>query len=180
MDVRRAVAALLLLGLLVSCSDDEPGSDPPEPTGSATVSSTAPVEPVIPAEARGTDEASAKVFVRYWFELFNYAVNTGDSIRLIRLSASDCVTCKAFRRNIRKAYADGGRVRAVGWTPTSIRPMGGFEDPTFVLRVRQGDEKYLDSDGDVVRHFTGGHRRMVIQLALEGSAWRVQQLDIKR
>jgi hypothetical protein len=167
--------------LLVSCSDDEPTSDPQEPTSSATgTPSVAPIEPVIPAEARGTDEASAKAFVRYWFELFNYAVNTGDSIRLMRLSASDCASCQAFRKNIQKAYADGGGVRAVGWTPTSIRPIGVSEDPTFALRVRQGEEEYLDASGDVVKHFSGRHRSMTIQLTRQGSTWLVRGLDIKR
>jgi len=180
MDVRRAIAALLLLGLLVSCSDDEPSSGPPEPTESATTTSTVPVEPVMPAEARGSDQASAKAFVRYWFDVFNYAVNTGDSVRLMRLSASECVTCKAFRRNIRRAYADGGHVRAMGWTPTSIRPLEKFEEPTFALRVRQGEEEHLDAGGEVVRHFSGRSRSMTIRLTQQGSSWLVGELGIKR
>jgi hypothetical protein len=178
MDVRRLVAALMLLGSLVSCSDDEPTSDPQEPTSSATVSPS-PTGPVIPAEARGTDETSAKAFVRYWFEVFNTAVNSGDPAPLMQLSTADCVSCKAFRRNIERAYSDGGRVRAVGWRPTSIDPVGG-QAATFALSVRQGDEQYLNSSGDVVRHFAGGRRNMIIQLVRLGSIWRVERLEIER
>jgi len=179
MDVRRLVAALTLLGLLVSCSDDEPTSDPQEPTSSAT-GTPSPTGPVIPAEAQGADEASAKAFVRYWFEVFNNAVNTGDSALLMQLSTSECVSCKAFRRNIQKAYADGGGIRAAGWTPTSIHRIAAFKTPTFALSVLQGEEEYLNASGDVVRHFSGKRRSMTIQMIRGGPTWLVQQLDIER
>lgn len=179
MDVRRLIAALMLLGLLVSCSDDGPDSSPQEPTSSATVSPT-PTGLVIPAAARGTDEASTKPFVRYWFEVFNNAVNSGDSGQLVKLSTSGCVSCNAFRRNIQKAYSDGGRVRAVGWTPTSIDRIAGTKFPTFALNVLQGEEEYMNASGDVVRHFSGKRRSMKIQLIRGDSTWLVRQLDIER
>ena len=110
MDVRRAIAALLLLGLLVSCSDDEPSSDPPDPTASATPTSTAPARACDSCRSAGEREASAKAFVRYWFDVFNYAVNSGDPALLCDQSAGECITCKAFRRNIDEGHADGGGV----------------------------------------------------------------------
>lgn len=179
MDVRRAVAALLLLGLLGGCSDDGSSSDPPEPTTSASTSPS-PSEPVLPEEAQGSDEASAKAFVRYWFEVLSYSLNSGSSTRLMSLSTSDCISCGALRKNIREAYEEGGRVDADGWRPISIRRLSNYSPPAFQLQVVQGEEEYLNASGVMVRHFSGGQRDMTIQLIHQGSTWRVKQLDIKR
>jgi hypothetical protein len=179
MDVRRAVAALVLLGLLVGCAKDEPRADPPEPTASVSTPPTPP-EPAIPDAAKGADEAGARAFVHFWFRLFNYSINTGDSAALMRSSSGDCVTCNAFRRNIRKAHADGGGVRAVGWKPIAIGRVRAAGLTTFDMTVRQGDEEYLNADGEVLQHFAGRTREMTIRLTRRDSAWVVQQLDIKR
>jgi hypothetical protein len=183
MYVRRFLAALMLPALLVSCSTDKPSSDPPGPSSSATVSPSPTATPsglAIPAEAQGTDAASAKAFVRFWFEVFSSAMNTGDPAFVMELSTKECVSCKAIRRNIRRTYVDGRSVRAEGWSPTSIRKLAAFESLTFALIVRQGEEEYLNAAGDVVRHFSGGRRRMKIQLIRRGSTWLVQGLDIER
>jgi len=115
MVVRRWVAALLALPLLVSCADGEASSDPDKPTPSVTSTEsetpTGPDEPELFAAARKPTEAGAIAFVKHYWASVYYAQSTGDLTGLTRLSSQHCELCRGGVRGLRKLNADGGRLK---------------------------------------------------------------------
>jgi hypothetical protein len=113
MDVRSLVAALMLLGSLVSCSDDEPTSDPQEPTSSATVSPSPtepPSEPVMPEIARHDTNRGAAAFVEYYWQTVDYAEATGETQPLRALGAKGCDKCNGGLQYLVRVNSAGGRI----------------------------------------------------------------------
>lgn len=180
MDVRRVVAAVMLLGLLVSCSDDEPTTDPQEPTSSATgTPSPTPTEPVIPDEARGTDEASAKAFVRYWFEVLSRSMDDGNVGLVDDLSAKDCRSCSSLADAIAEVYADGGRFKTEGWKVQKISRAPGFADerPDFLLKTRHTRRDLIDKNGDLVDRMPTTMVSMRVVLVPHDESWQLKDLE---
>jgi hypothetical protein len=143
MDVRRLIAALMLLGLLVSCSDDGPGSGPQEPTGSATVSPT-------PTGSEATHNANATDAVRGWFRALNDAFDSGDATQLKVISAPACVTCQGFITAIERTASAGGSVDAPDWVITRMKSLASAKDGALFLvnvhepagsTIRKADDK---------------------------------------
>lgn len=126
--MRRLVTVTLVVGLVVGSvllagcqSDDDPDpkvSPTESSSGTPTPTPTGPVEPTLPAEAEGDDAAAAEAFVRFYWEMADYAQNTGDVAGLRRLSAESCVACRAGLEFIEKVYAEGGSISG-GETRTS-------------------------------------------------------------
>ncbi|WP_296607448.1 DUF6318 family protein [Nocardioides sp.] len=105
--------SVLALG---ACSGDDPEPKVADPSPSATLPSSpsttpvsGPVEPTMPAEARGTDAAAAEAFVKFYWEMVNYAQATGD-VEGVRDLAPQCGTCDAAINYIVDVYDRGGRI----------------------------------------------------------------------
>jgi hypothetical protein len=119
--MRRLIpASVAVFVLLAGCS----GGDDPEPKLAPTDSSSAasttappptptptrPVEPSLPSEAQGEDAAAAEAFVRFYWEMVNYAQATGDSQALARQSSDSCVGCQAAIELVSEVYGSGGSI----------------------------------------------------------------------
>ena len=184
MDVRRWVAAGLCVALLAlaGCSDDASQAKPQDPTTSAA-RSPSPKEtetadaPSIPPDAMGTDEASAKAFVRYWFRVFTDSMNEGNSDALVALSAADCTTCKAFADLISRTYSKGGRIESNGWTAVNFARLDN-DSMAFDFIARSGKETFYRADGSVRRRYKGGDQNMTVALVESDSAWKVNKLAV--
>ena len=91
--LRVAAATALLVPLaLAGCAEDDPQPKLPSasatsPTTTASATPDAAVEPTLPPEAQGKDEAAAEAFVRYFWDLVNYAQETGD-VKTLKSSLS--------------------------------------------------------------------------------------------
>lgn len=186
MDVRRAVAALLLLGLLVSCSDDAPSSDPPEPTASATVSpsptetSSGQTAPAIPPVAYEATLPGAKAFLRHYLRVVSYAMRTGDSDTMRELSSASCRACEATRKRVDHVYRLRGRVVTTGWHDELV-----LEDPSqrlpsrrFFVKIRQGRQTLFDDAGHVVDRDPAKTMSMRISLDREADGWLVGEMEL--
>src|SRR4051812_38018201 len=84
---RAVLTALSLLPVLLvaGCSDDDPepkfAPTPSESASSASPSSSATPEtpqPTMPEAARGSDASSAEAFVKFYWDVVNYAQTSGD------------------------------------------------------------------------------------------------------
>lgn len=112
--VVRRVAVLALLVALAGCQEES--ADPPSPKPSPTVtespteSPSAPAEPDMPAAAKEPTQAGAEAFVRYYWDLVNYAQATGDTKRLRSVSAATCVQCDGGIDAIDDVYGRDGRI----------------------------------------------------------------------
>ena len=132
------------LVLLVGCSDDdpEPRIAPTDSSSAASTtapppSPTGPVEPTLPAEAAGEDAAAAEAFVRFYWEMANYAQATGDVGGLRRLAAPSCAACVAAADFVEGVYRDGGRITG-GEASTSgfeSTKLGSASDFTVQVKV---------------------------------------------
>ena len=106
------------LVLLVGCSADDDPEPRIAPTDSSSAASTTapppsptgPVEPTLPAEAVGEDAAAAEAFVRFYWEMVNYAQATGDTDGLATLEAANCRACVGGRESIELTYRNGGSI----------------------------------------------------------------------
>jgi len=122
MVVRRWVAALLALPLLVSCTDGEASPDPEKPTPSVSPTEsetpTGPVEPVMPEGAKKPTAAGAIAFVKHYWTTVHYAQSTGELNGLTALSSRSCELCRGGVRGLRELNADGGRLEG---SPARVR-----------------------------------------------------------
>ncbi|ABL83551.1 hypothetical protein Noca_4054 [Nocardioides sp. JS614] len=114
---RTVIAALCVVSVLAlgACSGDdpEPRFAPPSSSAPSSPSTTAvsgPVEPTMPAAARGSDAAAAEAFVRFYWEMVNYAQATGDVEGLRSLGAEGCNACDGGVQFIRDVVKRSGEV----------------------------------------------------------------------
>lgn len=155
MRVRRLAAAgtAALLLPFAACSDGESNAEPTQPTTSAapSPSETAAEGPTLPPEAQGDDEAAAKAFVEFYFELISEATRTGDVSALRGFSAPGCKSCSALIRNISKVYETGGRYESKGWTTEEVAQTAQLTqtERAFVARVRIARRTQFDANGHV-------------------------------
>ncbi|KQZ67039.1 DUF6318 family protein [Nocardioides sp. Root151] len=150
--------AALLLASLAACADDDSGASPSDPDSSTTTASTSPTTepsptvtdtgPSIPTDAQGTDEASAKAFVRFYFATLSEAMQTGDTEALRQLATKKCKTCRTVPARIRNVYSKGGSLQTEGWKVANVvtyaeesRSLG------FYLKVIETESQLFDEDG---------------------------------
>ncbi len=134
---RTVIAALCVVSVLAlgACSggDPQPKIADPTPTLPSSPSTTAvsgPVEPTLPAAAQGTDAAAAEAFVRFYWEMVNYAQATGDLDGLESMTDQSCTACRGGLAALRRIFARDGRV--TGGVNSLSRVRGGH---------LQGDER---------------------------------------
>ncbi|KRF19738.1 hypothetical protein ASG90_20110 [Nocardioides sp. Soil797] len=184
------LASLLLLIPLAACNDG--GSDEPESTASDTSSSTpstspssedpSPTDtgPTIPPDAQGTDEASAKAFVRFYFETLSDAMESGDTTPLRQLATEKCETCTNLVRLIGGTYRKGGSYETEGWrVAKSLRgPAQPGGRKSLLLKTIQEERVLYDSKGDGVDTQPRMETPMRAILAPVEGEWRMWRLDI--
>ena len=123
-----AAAALVLPLALSGCSGDDP--DPKMPQTTAAASSPSPTtsptqdptaEPTLPPEAEGNDEAAAEAFIRYYWDVVDYAQSTGDMKTLETLALPSCGSCETGNAYLRKLYNNGGALTGVDYKVDRVR-----------------------------------------------------------
>ena len=125
---RTALTALSLVPVLAlgACSGDDPepkfaDPTPTEPSAPSTTAVSEPVEPTMPAAARGTDAAAAEAFVEFYWEMVNYAQATGDVEGMRNLGAKGCRACEGGIDFIRDVFQRDGQVKGGENSVSNIR-----------------------------------------------------------
>ena len=182
MDVRRWVAAALCVPLfaLAGCSDEKSQAQPKEPsTGAQPSESSSETGPSIPPEAMGSDEASAKAFLRYFVETINHAEQSGDFTPLRAASDSRCKSCSGIIKTVEDLYAEGGHLESNGWTVSGLTayPDNSAESPVIAARVRISSQRAYSADGSI-RHFEGGMQSADFQLNWRDGRWTVRKFEL--
>lgn len=181
--IGRVIAATFVMCLLVAGCQSNPEPAPlPSPTPSPTPSSSPSptvAAPTLPPEARGTSTASAKAFVRHYFEAINYSASTGDVSYLRTLGSPECQSCTAIVENIDDIYSAGGLIRTRGWILTTVSPVPGQPSrlPIFDLGVRLSREQIVKKRGVKPTAFVGAKQPMTIYLRRQADSWQVTRLD---
>jgi hypothetical protein len=155
-STRRGLAVLIIAmitagGALSACTDDSPTppatTTAPIPTTPATTPTATP--PAIPA-AKPT-AASAEAFVKYFWDVYNFAYETLDTDPLQQISTTSCKFCESTLNEVSALKQAGKHITGGGiQLETVVAPPG---DPTngvivtMVLNQMQGQT--LNADGTV-------------------------------
>lgn len=99
MFVRRKLAAICAVPLLLvaACDEAEPTPKMPSPTASSSTPTETPtVDPLaIPEVAKEPTKEGAEALVRHYFDMFNYFLESGDAVPIRKLYIPSCTYCEA-------------------------------------------------------------------------------------
>lgn len=205
---RRQTAAAALLAALVLAATACTGSQAPatagpspESPGSSASATTTPTPtptasykpadatgraqnvpvPVLPEAAKAETKEGLEAFARYWYELLNYAYETGDLSLISSVSSETCVLCGKVFPGIETWNAEGRWI--VGATVTVVAAQSTFVRTTndnFQVAVQSqqhsGSLKNADgSEGQAVEESAMLGDLMVAKY--EKGSWTVENVD---
>lgn len=205
---RTAAATLLAAAVLMAtaCTGGQsppvaaPSSGPPPtsaaPTPSATPTATptasykpadakgraqnVPV-PVLPEAAKAETKEGLEAFARYWYQLLNYAYETGDLSRVTSISSATCALCGKVFPGIEKWNAEGRWI--VGATLTVHAVQSKFvktADGSFQVAVQtqQNPGSLKNADGSDAQTVEESEMLGDLMVAkYEKGRWTVQNVD---
>ncbi|TQJ39894.1 hypothetical protein FBY33_1928 [Arthrobacter sp. SLBN-112] len=136
--------------------------------------------PVLPEVAKTETKEGLEAFTRYWFDLLNYAYQTGDVAGLTSVTSPDCDYCSKLSTSLTTNYQgdrwlSGGRITIPASTTTFERSAdGNFQ---VILQVIQTPISYYEPGGREFRTASNGSNTGNVLLAdFEAGAWRVNDL----
>lgn len=188
---RATIAALTLaaaLALAACEEEDGPSSPSPSDTPSVPESSSptdptttateaGPVEPTLPVEAEAKSRAGAEAFVRFYWDVVNYATETGDVRLLMQLDQPSCMGCAGGIDLIEAVYSSGGhfvggRYRVLRLEPAQS-PSGDWAITTY---TKVGEQRVVGA-GALNETYPGGRGKWLIAIARVKNSWSVTTLE---
>ncbi|WP_424991755.1 DUF6318 family protein [Nocardioides ochotonae] len=177
------VAAAVLVAGAAACSEDPDPQvappDPPTPTVTTTPAS-GPVAPTLPPEAEGDDAAAAEAFVRFYWEMVNFAQRTGDVAPLDELGSEACTACAGGAAGIRETYERGGTIEGGRATVLSARgtEISSSLGRAFVVmaRVETSRQRVVVPGAEDIRR-RGGVVRFQFVVQRRDGRWAVARWD---
>jgi len=137
----------------------------------------------MPDAAKAHTKAGAKAFVKYFWEVVNYAQATGDTESIAALSDPSCVGCSAGIDSIDRVYEKGGWISGgenrighpritLGWVKQSA-----VADATFdVFIAPQVVHSPSGARPDKARH---SHDRFTL-VARSDASWKVTDFRVAK
>ena len=179
--MRAVVAAIALTGSLAAslagCSDDDPNPPPSStstapPSTSAAPSPTATLPTAPPAEPTAE---SAEAFVRYFWDVYNYAYETQEAAPLETVSQPECKLCQSAIRDVKRLRGDGTRVEGARVVPKSVAaPPGKITSGVIVATViSQESGRSIQSDGSVHTLKAVAKRRSYVGVEWSDGKWSI-------
>jgi hypothetical protein len=140
------------------------------------------VEPTLPAEAQGTDAAAAEAFVRFYWEMVNYAQATGDTATLGQLADESCSACTSGIEGIEKTYREGGSISGGGVSVSraKAKQISSREGVSFIVAARTRVEPQVVRGVDgKSQEFPGGESALQFVVRALAGDWTVMRIDVK-
>jgi hypothetical protein len=105
-----------------------------------------------------------QAFARYYIDVYNYALGTGDTDLLESLATDACSTCAAYVKQVQDAYAAGGRIDGgyVKVLSSGAPPLIEGMESRVDLKIDIAKERDLDSRGTLVKTFPGEKASFVV------------------
>jgi len=150
MHVRRALALVLAVPILLAgCSDDpEPEPKIPEATSSAPTPT--------PTESETPEAESPEDFIRRWQDAADEMARTGETAVFLRLSKG-CQACTTYAEQVSNVFDKGGNVAFKGSEVVAIEE-DAKRPPTFVVDVR-ATKLRIDVPGEAPQVFPAATQR---------------------
>lgn len=191
--MRRLVTVTLVVGLVVGSvllagcqSDDDPDpkvSPTESSSGTPTPTPTGPVEPTLPAEAEGDDAAAAEAFVRFYWEMVNYAQTTGNVGTLREIASDTCAACLSGLKGIEDVHIVGGSIEGgdVSVLDARAEQITSREGRAFTVQVSTevSPQRILEPNKKP-RRFAGGPVSFEFIVRHQGGSWSVMRLDVEQ
>ena len=134
----------------------------------------------MPAEAAGEDAAAAEAFVRFYWEMVNYAEQTGDIDGLSALGLESCAACVGGAEDIERIYGAGGtvtgglvEVTSASSTPYRSGPTAGF---AVIVDVEIAPQTVAEP-GKRDQTYAGGPNQFRFIVQREPGGWIVGRWD---
>lgn len=187
-----------LLGLLAlagcDSSSDPTTSSPTSTSASPSASSTSaspssassgstsvayvPVKPEFPAAAKKQTLKSAEVFVKYFYELVNYAFAKPEAGLLGPLGTLDCSACQRYEDRAKKLVVDGERYESAILEFKYVTFSNeNVDEPLISYNGVQPGTRILDGSGNQV----GGSKKQKVFISLllkwTANGWRIQSIS---
>lgn len=167
--------AVLLLGGLAACSDEDPtpkfeaSTESPNPTDPPT---TAPT-PEPPTSTSPAEPETAEAFVRRW-QAEAYAMQLdGYTSEYLSLTLR-CKSCQALAQRVDELYKAGGSVQTQPVPITSFKQVGeSGRVVVFEYELEAQPSKVIESVGAKPQRFDGGLERYQVNIVPNASSWRV-------
>lgn len=164
--------AAVVAGLaLVACSSDpEPDPLPPVPT-----SSPSPVVLPLPSEAAAATPQGAAAFARYYFDLINQGLTSGNASQARAVSDSGCGGCQNLIGAIEEEPTPGERIQG-GLFKILSAESPPLEAGTVIVELQYSvsEVQVLDVNGGTLRTTpASGPSNGQIRLKRTGQSWMV-------
>lgn len=151
-----------------------------KPADAAGRAQNVPV-PVLPEAAKAETKEGLEAFARYWYELLNYAYETGDLTRISSISSATCALCGKVFPGIKKWNAEGRWI--VGATVKVHAVQSTFvrtKDNNFQVSVQSQQQSGLLKNADGSDAQTVAESQMLGDLMVakyDNGSWAVQNVD---
>ena len=186
-DLRRSVAGLALVTVLVGGCSEKQEANATLPSTSATETTEAlpevgPADFPVPDEARTKDAAGAEAFLHYWIDLLNRqrAIPAGQPLRDL---GPDCQNCLRIAENYDEAAAAGNRYEGGELTINAVAEPTFDGDKVIVsfgarrepVAIVDGNGATIDAQPDVAPNLASG---ITLAWSPEDQAWVVTGFDL--
>ena len=176
-----AVIVAVLCGGLAGCSTDD---SPAVPATRPAVTSTPEVTVTKPSLLLGQPTAaSAVAFVRYFWDVYNYAYASYDTSLLQEISQPSCKYCSSVLEEINRLKTQGMRVEGseVSLVDAVLPPDEPITDSAFVVTVSsQRPGKATSAAGRVTTVDGVKNSHVAFGLDWNGGKWLVRGVMIQK
>jgi hypothetical protein len=169
------------------------GAEHVQPTAKPRATSEAPrpsasslKAPPMPQAAKRKSHNGAVAFTSHYLTVRNFAMRTGQTTELRRLTAPECLMCNTTPTLIEATYLAGGRIDGGLWQRTTkvFLDTGypGGQEPTdrgfLMTNIHLTPMKIAASDGRTIATYPGSNhdRGLSISIAWRGGHWCVEQI----
>jgi hypothetical protein len=131
----------------------------------------------MPAEAKGTGAKAAKAFARYFVQVINHAMATGDIGPLRAASSRRCHSCTAVEQRVESVYSAGGHFEGDGWHIRSIQmvPDQPARAPILDVGLALSPQTVVKRAAAKAEHFPGGRLPATFWLKRHRGQWLVME-----
>lgn len=189
LHLRRSLIGVVTLAVALlgaGCEEEDPSDPVASPSGTSDSAPTSPsepttdagpVEPTLPPEAEADTKAGAQAFVKFYWDVVNYARRTGDVSHLRELSVASCAGCNGGIESIEQIYERGGRILGGRFELLSAVPGRTASGACNVsARVKVNRSRTVGA-GDLNKSVRAGEVDFLFGLAYRNGSWLTTFLD---
>ena len=162
---------------LSSASRPTSSSAPAETSSPSSVAAYVPVRPKFPAAARERTDDGTEAFVRYFFELADYAFTKPEGGLLAPLGTENCKTCRRIDKEAKALFANGRRYQSSLLhikSVTNVKPSA--DAPWCILNGTQFAVDIVEPDGRLTPASPGQMINFRVELVWSPAGWRVDKV----